>query len=404
MTIKILQIASEVNIGSVGKIAEQIGHCILEEGWKSHIAYGREISTTQSEIFPIGDKLDILKHVLYTRLTDRHGFNSRKVTQNLIKKIEVLQPDIIHLHHLHGYFINIKILFEFLQTFNKPVIWTFHDCWSFTGHCSGYEHIGCEKWKTECHSCPQINSYPKSWFIDNSKKNFQEKKRLFNLLQNLTIVPVSNWIEKQVKESFLQSKNIETIRNGIDLNIFKYEETNLRQQLNLSRKKIILGVAYVWNENKGLNDFIELSKILDQDYIILLIGLRSEQISKLPSNILGITKMTDQKKLAEFYSFADVFVNPTKGEALGLTNIEALACGTPVITYNSGGAVESIFENLGFIVEKNNINQLKEKIEILTQKSKQYYIKESKEKVKIYFDKEKQFKKYIELYNKVLST
>ncbi|MGV0947255.1 glycosyltransferase [Empedobacter falsenii] len=398
----ILQISSEVNIGSVGKIAEQIGEHIIEEGWKSIISYGREISTTKSDVFRIGSDLDVWQHVLFTRLTGKHGFYSKSVTKKLIKKIIEINPDVIHLHHLHGYFINIKILFEFLQTLKKPVIWTFHDCWSFTGHCAYYETVNCEKWKTGCYACPQINDYPKSWLIDNSKFNYKEKKYLFNLVDNLTIVPVSDWIGQQVNQSFLKDINISVIKNGIDISIFKHRESNLRENLSLLEFKIILGVAYVWDERKGLQDFLNLSKIIDSNFRIILIGLTDDQIKKLPENIIGIKKVKDQELLAEYYSIADVFVNPTKDEALGLTNIEALACGTPIVTYNSGGAVESVFEGLGFIVEKNNIEQIKEKIEILTQKSKDYFIKESREKVESYFDKRKQFKQYIDLYKKLL--
>ncbi|WP_407405157.1 glycosyltransferase, partial [Chryseobacterium sp.] len=217
-----------------------------------------------------------------------------------------------------------------------------------------------------------------------------------------TDLPVSNWISSQVKQSFLSNINVNVIRNGIDITLFKYRKSLLRENLNLVGIKIILGVAYIWDERKGLQDFINLSKIIDRNYKILLIGLTDQQIKHLPENIIGLHKVKDQELLAEYYSMADVFVNPTKDEALGLTNIEALACGTPVVTYNSGGAVESIFENIGFIIEKNNINSLKEKIEVLTKKSKEYYIKETREKAEFYFDKEKQFKKYIDLYKRAI--
>lgn len=202
---RIFQISSEVNSGSVGRIAEQIGEQILANGWESYIAYARDNLPSKSKTIRIGNKLDIISHVLLTRLMDRHGFGSKRATLQLINKIKEIKPDIIQLQHVHGYFINIEILFNFLAEYNVPVVWTFHDCWSFTGHCAHFELVGCQKWQTKCYECPQIHQYPKSW-VDNSTENFENKKKLFNSLEKLTIVPVSDWLQKEVKKSFLKKK------------------------------------------------------------------------------------------------------------------------------------------------------------------------------------------------------
>lgn len=401
----VFQISSEVNSGSVGRIAEQIGEQVLENEWKSYIAFGRDNLPSKSKTIKIGNRLNLIKHVLLTRLTDHHGFGSQKPTENLINEIKKIKPNIIHLQHMHGYFINIKILFNFLAKANIPVVWTFHDCWSFTGHCAYYEFVDCQKWKTECYNCPQTQEYPKSWLIDRSRKNFKEKKDLFTSVKNLTIIPVSKWLEGEVKKSFLKDIPIHTIQNGIDLEKFYPIDSRKTIELkyNLKNKKILLGVASTWEPRKGLQYFFNLAESLEiEKYQIILVGLDKDQLKNLPKNIIGLQRTESIKQLSELYSAADVFVNPTLEDTFPTTNLEAMACGTPVITFKTGGSVESVDENVGLVVEKANILKLIEAIEIITSQNKNFFRKNCREKAEKNYNKHEKFREYISLYKNLI--
>jgi glycosyltransferase involved in cell wall biosynthesis len=400
---KILQISSEVNIGSVGRIAEQIGENILNEGWESYIAYGRENLPSKSNIFPIGNKFDIITHVLLTRLTDRHGFGSGKATTKLISKIKEIDPDIIHLQHLHGYYINIELLFNFLFQSRAKVVWTFHDCWSFTGHCAYYDLVGCDKWQTQCHACPQLKEYPQSFYIDRSKENYIDKKRLFTSLKKLTIVPVSNWLKDEVKKSFLKNYDIRTIHNGIDINQFSYKENTIKKDYDIEGKFLILGVANPWDKRKGLRYFIELSEKLSDDCKILLVGLTNKQVEALPSNIIGLERTKNVEELATLYSAADVFVNPTLEDTFPTTNLEAQSCGTPVITFETGGSPEALDKSTGIIIKKGNSEELIKAIKEVKRNTKSFYSENCRKRVLTYFDKKNAFRNYIELYKELIN-
>lgn len=401
---KILQISSEVNTGSVGRIAEQIGECVIEQGWSSYIAYGREGLESSSVRIKIGNKFDIIKHGFLTRITDRHGFGSRGPTLKLIEKIKQINPDIIHLQHLHGYFINIEILFEFLSLKKLPVVWTFHDCWSFTGHCAYYEFINCDRWLSQCNNCPQKGEYPKSSLLDNSFKNYNDKKRLFNSLSNLTIVPVSNWLGGETKKSFLKNNSIKVIQNGIDLEKFKPNlNGKINQEHKILNKFVILGVASPWNERKGLKYFIELNELIDREkFQIILIGLDKKQIESLPKNMIGLERTENVNQLAEFYSISNVFINPTLEDTFPTTNLEALACGTPVITFKSGGSPEAVDSETGFVVAKGDVKKIHELILVINSKGKEFYSKKCRDRAEMFFDKKKNFLKYIELYKNIV--
>lgn len=401
---KLLQISIEVNSGSVGRIAEQIGQKAIENGWKSYITYARNNLPSKSKLIKIGNKLGVYFHGLMTRITDKHAFYSTYATKKLITQIQKIKPDIIHLHHLHGYFINIKILFEYLSKANIPIVWTFHDCWSFTGHCTHFEYVGCNKWKTECFQCPQKKEYPASYIIDRSKKNYRQKRELFNSVQNMTIVPVSYWLGDLVKQSFLNNYSIQVIQNGIDLEIFKpYSNLDdIKHKYNLSNQFVILGVASAWEPRKGLNEFIKLNHLLKNNEQIILVGLSKKQKKQLPSSIIGIERTENVHQLAELYSLADVFVNPTFEDTFPTTNLEALACGTPVITYKTGGSVEAVNEETGLIVEKGNIEKLWQGVRHIQDKERGYYVSKCRDRAIKYYNKLNRFSDYIELYNNLL--
>ena len=220
---KLLQIVVEGNRGSTGIIAESLGNIAIKMGWESYIAHGRFSRESNSKIIKIGSTLDVLCHGIETRIFDRHGLGSRRATKRFILQIKQIKPDIIHLHHLHGYYINFKFLFEFLKTSKIPIVWTFHDCWSFTGHCAYFDFVGCEKWQSECSQCPQKTDYPASIFLDRSKENYRLKKELFTSISNLYIVTVSDWLNELVNHSFFKKNKIKTIHNGTNLDIFKQQ-------------------------------------------------------------------------------------------------------------------------------------------------------------------------------------
>lgn len=401
----LFQINVTANSGSTGRIAEDIGGIAISKGWNSYIAYGRGKPTSQSELIPIGNKWDMYVHGLESRLFDNHGLASCKATKILIKKIEQIKPDIIHLHNIHGYFINYQILFNYLATLRTPILWTLHDCWSFTGHCAHFELIGCNKWQQECHHCPQINEYPRSLFHDRSKQNYNVKKTSFNSVQNMTLIPVSEWLAKLLKKSYLKHFAIHPIYNGIDINTFIPSDTSLlRRNLHLEDKKIILGVANVWTERKGLFDFIKLNELLPADYTIILVGLNEKQIKELPNGIIGIKRTNSIQELAQYYSLANVFVNPTYEDNFPTTNLESLACGTPVITYRTGGSPEAIDDKTGIVIEQHHIDELVNAVVQICQMDKETtYKEECRKRAVTLYDKDKRFEEYFQLYNYLLN-
>lgn len=400
---KILQISPEGNFGSVGTIAEQIGELILENGHDSYIAIGNSNFSSSSKVFKIGNLFNRIFHAIETRIFDNNGLGSRKSTSDLIHWIDKLRPDLIHIHQLHGYYINYRILFKYLNILNIPIVLTLHDCWTFTGHCAYFESISCEKWKTQCYKCELLNDYPKSLFIDNSYDNYLLKKNLFTSIDNLTITTVSYWLSDRVSESFLKNIPRQVIYNGVDINVFRPSINNTERINDFREKFVILGIASPWNERKGLNDFIELAKILEEDVVIILIGLSKKQINTMPHNIIGLPKIKDKHILANYYRSANLFLNLSIAETFGLTTIEAMACGTPVIVYNSTACPEIIGNGTGYVVEKHDISRIKNIIANLKNgvdfKLNSYacvnWVKEK-------FSSKERYKEYVDLYNKLL--
>jgi len=402
---KLLQINVCVNQGSTGRIAEQIGEAAISCGWDSYIAYGRGAGKSNSKTIKICSKIGICIHALLTRLTDRHGLFSTRATRKLVKQIEEIKPDIIHLHNIHGYYLNYKVLFEYLNKSNIPVVWTLHDCWTMTGHCTHFEYAKCNKWRTECYNCPEKRSYPTSWLMDRSKKNYINKKQNFSAIKSLTIVPVSNWLGSIVQNSFLKDKRVNVIQNGIDIRTFQPIASNsLIEQYNLAVKRIILGVASPWSSKKGLRDFVKLYDGLDSTrYQIVLIGLNKEQTQQLPNGILGLERTNSVEELAKWYSAANVFVNLTYEDTYPTTNLEAISCGTPVVTYRTGGSPESVTSQTGRVVEQGNIEAVAKAIEELCTEDRDAMRTRCREYAVAHFDKRECFERYIKLYEQILT-
>lgn len=358
-------INSVCGIRSTGRICTDLAETLSEQGHEVKIAYGRETVPEKYQKYAvrIGNDMDVKLHALQTRMFDNTGFCSRKVTKQFIRWVESYNPDIIHLHNIHGYYINIDILFRYLRTCGKKIIWTLHDCWAFTGHCTYFTAIKCDRWKKQCHHCPQKWRYPASYMLDHSKENYQRKKELFTNIPNMTLVTPSQWLADLVKQSFLSEYPVEVHYNTIDTTVFKPTPSNFREKYNLQGKKIILGVASVWNERKGLNDFIKLSEIIDDKFAIVLVGLSETQIKRMPKKIIAIRRTNSTKELAEIYTAADVFFNPTYEDNYPTTNLEAQSCGTPVITYKTGGSPESVPEKN--VVDVGNIIQSAKRIKVI---------------------------------------
>ena len=346
---KYLFINSVAGFGSTGRIAAETCRDLMQQGHRCVLAFGREKANCDDiETVQIGSPLDYKLHAVRNRILDDQGFGSKAATRRFLQWVRAYDPDVIWLHNIHGYYIHIGLLFDYLRGCGKEILWTLHDCWSFTGHCAYFDYVRCDKWKTGCHSCPQKGSYPASKVLDNSRRNFETKNALFTGIPNLHLIVPSRWLEKRVKQSFLKDYPVEVVYNSINRDIFKPTPGDFREKHGLRDKKIILGVASVWDERKGLKDFIALSQLLPEDWKIVLIGLTGGQIQSLPKTILGLPRTNSMDELAQAYTAADIFVNPSTEETFGMTAMEARACGTEAIVYKDT-ACEEIVEQFGGI-------------------------------------------------------
>lgn len=392
---------------STGRIMQEIGELAMQHGWRSCIAYskGRDgIKSCQSEVIPVGNKWSTIWHGLETRLFDRHGLASNEATRLFVKQIQELKPDVIHIHNIHGYFLNYQILFDFLAKSNIPVVWTVHDCWLYTGHCYYYSYAGCNKWQTGCGHCPQKKEFPASWLIDRSHQNYEDKKQAFTSLpqDQLTIVPVSEWIREEMQHSFLRNNQFHVIHNGINTNIFNiYNPEQVKQKYELNGKHILLGVASIWSREKGFDDCIQMADLLHPDEMLVLVGVRPEQQKRLKKNMLGIPRTENIHQLAELYAAADAFINPTWQDNYPTVNLEAIACGTPVVTYRTGGSIEAITDQTGFIVPQGNVKEMLEAARLISQRGKAYYQQPCRTYALENFRKEDRYQDYLDLYDKL---
>jgi len=387
------------NFGSTGNIMLEIAETAENGGYTAAVCYpqSRDNSRKQKEKdFIIGTRFSRNIHLMLAEITGLNGCFSYFSTLKLLKKLDKLKPDIIHLHNLHNCYINLSLLFKYIKKHNIKTVWTLHDCWAFTGHCPHFDMIGCDKWKTGCYSCPQYKEYPKSLF-DNSKYMYRLKKKWFTDIKDMTIVTPSEWLASLVKESYLKDYPVKVINNGIDLNVFKPTESDFREKYALENKYIVLGVAFGWGKRKGLDVFIELAKRLDKGkYKIVLVGTDDNIDKLLPDNIISIHRTQNQTELAEIYTAADVFANPTREENYPTVNMESVACGTPVVTFNTGGSPEMLDETCGAAVAKDDNDAMYNEI-IRICEAKPYSMEACIKKAKG-FDKNEKFGEYIRLY------
>lgn len=413
---RVFHVSGAINYGAPGRIVEQIGLLAEKNGYECLVAHStRNENPSQLRHYAMTTRWQEVVHALGAKFLDLHGLLSTAQTITLVERIKDYQPDIIHLHNIHGYFCNFKVLFEYLDSVDTPVVWTLHDCWSFTGRCFHFVGVDCYKWKTGCYDCKAEPSYTVSKYYDRSKELYALKKRLFSSVKNLTLVPVSDWQAAFLKDSFLKDCNVHTIHNGVDIEKFIPMNGNrLRDKHKLDGKFVILGVASPWNTRKGLDDFYRIRTMFSDEFAIVMVGLTSKQIEKLPDGIIGIARTESQQELAEYYSMADVFVNLTYLDTFPTTNLEALACGTPVVTYRTGGSPEAICDTAcekvekagaeyyptGMVVEQGDVEGIIRCIREL--KSRPINAAVCRQRAVEHFDKDKCFEEYIRLYESLI--
>ena len=408
---RIVQINTVCGTGSTGRIAVDLYDMAEKAGNECAFVYGRgEAPMRITQSFKTGNKFDFICHVLRNFFEDGSGFGSVVQTQELLRWMEQWKPDIIHLHNIHGFYLQVELLFAYIKKNNLPVVWTFHDCWPFTGHCAHFDYVNCQKWKSGCEQCNyHKKAYPYALFKDNSINNYQRKKTAFCKVNNLTVVTPSKWLKEITKQSFFSEYTIKVIYNGIDTDQFFYCPNtevgkNLRERYQLKNKKILLGVANVWTQKKGLSFFEEMAQNLSEDYQIVLVGVNEQQRlllnQRTNGKIIALKRTENIGELATLYSMASVFVNPTLEDNFPSTNLEALACSTPVVTFQTGGSPEALTTECGAIVPKGDLNQLQKKVLEIAAKSDS--MREACREQAMQFQKDKQYRKYINLYQQIL--
>lgn len=363
MESKRIAFINAVPYGSTGKIVKGIAKVAKCEGAETltYLSWTKGYKKSDEQDIVVGSFIGKLFHMGLAKITGKNGCYSKCDTKKLLKKLDEFKPDVIDLHILHNWNINLPMLFDYIKKNKIKTVWTFHDCWAFTGQCPHFIMAGCDKWKTACHDCPQYREYP-SAYVDKTELMHRLKKEWFLGIEDLTIVTPSKWLGGLVKESFLKDYDVKVINNGIDLDVFKPTDSDFRKKYGIEDKKIVLGVAFGWGKRKGLDVFVKLANELPSDYQIVLVGTDEETDKQLPSNIISIHRTSNQTELAEIYSASDVFANPTREDTFPTVNMEALACGTPVVTFKTGGSPEIIDEFSGSVIEVDDIDSFKMEI------------------------------------------
>lgn len=391
---KIVQLNVTCGVGSTGKICLAVSELLWNKGIENYVLFSEGDSDYKYAV-KYADRFEIKLEALKSRVFGNYGFNSKKLTERLIAKLDEIEPGIVHLHNLHGHGCNLEMLFNYFREKKIRLFWTFHDCWAFTGYCPHYDMTGCDKWQEQCSCCPQKKAY--SFFFDRSDELYTKKQKLFTGL-DLTIITPSQWLKNQVKKSFLKSCEVRVINNGIDLDVFRPRESDFRQRYNLSDEFLILGVAFNWDKRKGIDVFADLARTLPKDCRIVLVGTDEKVRKLLPENVITIDRTENQQELAEIYSACDLFVNATREDTFPTVNIESLACGTPVLTFDTGGSGEIIDSSCGIAVEKNDVLSLKDAVIYI--KDSRPFTKEACLKKSAEYRKDDKFKEYSEIYFK----
>ena len=410
------------NCGSTGRIAYDIKQVMEDDGIESYVAFGFGYEPKPEEVntvYRIEKDRELFISKLWTKAIGHHGFNNKKETRILLAWIDKIKPDVIHMHNIHNHYVNVRMLLEYIAERQIPCVLTMHDCWTFTGHCAYFDYSGCERWKTGCHNCPNLKAYPKTFaLIDPSSWNYEHKRKLFEPL-NITFVSPSQWLCELQKQSFLKDKPCKVINNGVDTTIFKPIKSDVRIQYGIGNRKMIFAVAAGLSKRKGSDYLLQLPTLLNDDEVLVIVGLSKKQIRLLPNTkkIIGIQRTKTADELVGLYSEADVFINPTLEDNFPTTNIEALACGTPVVTFNTGGSIECVLDDeiivsnsgdiiktkVGAVVPQKDINALLNVAREICLEGKSKYQEKCREKAVKRYNKVMQYKEYIELYKNIYS-
>lgn len=381
-------------VKGISKVAKNEGHATLK-----YFSWTKNYKKSDNSDTRVGKFLGKFLHINMSKITGNNGCYSKHETKRIIKEIEKFKPDIINLHILHSWYVNLPLLFEYLKKTDIKIVWTFHDCWAFTGQCPYFDIAKCDKWKNGCYECPQYKLYPMA-YVDKTKKMYKLKKEWFTGIENMTIVTPSKWLASLIPESFMKEYSVKVINNGIDLEIFKLTESNFREKYGIAEKKIVLGVAFDWGKRKGLDVFCELAKRLPDNYQIVLVGTDDNIDKELPSNIISIHRTSSQRELAEIYSASDVFANPTREDNFPTVNMEALACGTPIVTFKTGGSPEILDETCGTVVDVDDIDSFEREIFRICE-DKPYSCEACVARAQK-FNRNDKFKEYVELFDKII--
>lgn len=402
---KLLQVNIESNYGSTGRIAEGIGVLAKSQGFESHIAYSRGFNPSSLMTHQIGSKASQGLHLLKTRVLGEHLKGSGTATMQLIKLIDELAPDIVQIHQVHGYYLHVPKLFHYLRESGIKVVWTLHDCWSFTGHCSYYTRVNCQKWETECHSCPQFKGYPKSYFFDRSKNEFNLKKELFASMDNLHLVAISDWLEEEVSKSMLSELPLSVIKNGVDLQTFKPVEFDRKKEKELrgiTTENVVIATGTTWNSSKGLEDYREFSTILPENTTLLLVGIPQALQIGFSASTKFIERTESKEELVHLYNLADVVLSLSYQESFGLTIPEGLACGTPGVAYDNTALKEHLTEQTGMLVSTGNVQEASRAVSLILEKGKINMSEACVSFCHKNYNLERNFQNYISLYHQLL--
>ncbi len=386
--------------GSTGKITKMLCQAIIRNGDEAKLYYTGKTEGKESFCVRYSSRKAVKINALKSRMSGNYGFLSQSATKELIDLLEKDQPDLIHIHNIHGHDCDFSMLMRYIKEKQIPVVYTLHDTWAFTGYCAAYDWVKCTKWKQYCHDCPQKKSF--TWFFDHSKQNQEKKIHAIKALSNITFVTPSQWMSTQIQESPLKGVKSVVIPNGIDTTIFQPSHVNVKEKLQITGKYMLLSVAFSVSGAKGLNDLMEIRKLLPNEYVFVLVGLPETMIEKLPEGMIGIPRTANQEELAQYYSSADVLVNPTHQDNFPTVNLEALACGTPIVSYRIGGAYEAFDEQTGIAVKEYDYQAMADAIMQITKKKNE--IKDLCRTRALNLYKEDQFvNQYLKLYQEVIN-
>lgn len=395
---RLLLINVALGFGSTGRIIEGIGGLASSQGWDVYVAHGaRYVNQSSLKSYQVTTIAGEILHYIESTLFDAQGRGSRRETKRFLEEIERINPDVVHIHNIHGCFLNYPMLFRYLREKNIPVAWTLHDCWALTGHCVHFMRTNCEQWKTQCVKCPQKYDFPSSYLLDRCKSNYSLKKQLFTAIDGMRITTVSSWLKGVVEQSYLCKFPVDVVPNGIDTSEYIYTEGGIRERYRIGDKKLLLAVASGFGDRKGIYDFVKLSKMLPKEYQLLLVGTNDNDKRVLPDNVIAVSRTNGAAELTAFYSAADVLLSLSYEETFGLTIIEAMSCGTPAIVYDNTAQPELITPETGLVVANGDVEGAKKAIEEVCSKGKAHFSPACRDHA-LEYDEKKIYQKYLDLY------